>query len=79
MDEREAQMDEIGAHMDERKARTEEKGGAHTWGEDEGGACEGARTAGDGARTPRGVARPRTAGGARTKREGHARLRGACT
>jgi hypothetical protein len=35
-------MDEIGAHMDEREVQTDEKGGAHRWRDDEGGACEGA-------------------------------------
>jgi hypothetical protein len=37
-------MDEIGAHMDEREARTDEMEGTHGWREDEGGAYGGART-----------------------------------
>jgi hypothetical protein len=63
-------MDEIGAHMDERKVRTDEKGGVHRWRDNEGGACGGAQTPWwgharlemgrarlvEGARTPRGGA-----------------------
>jgi hypothetical protein len=37
-DEREARTDEIGVHMDEREERTDEKGGLHMWRDDEGGA-----------------------------------------
>jgi hypothetical protein len=56
--------------MDEREARTDEKGGVHRWRDDEEGACGGARTPRwgrarletgcarlvEGARTPRGGA-----------------------